>query len=60
MLNTSSETFKKELQNARIARGISAAELCRQLGISSGMISRYESETREDRVLPNPETLKKN
>ena len=59
MLSTSHPSFKTDLQTARIARGLSGAELGRNIGISTGMLARYESETRTDKVLPNPETLKK-
>lgn len=59
MLSTSHPSFKKDLKTARIARGLSGAELCRAIGISEGMMARYESTTRTDQVLPNPETLKK-
>jgi transcriptional regulator with XRE-family HTH domain len=59
VLSTTSPNFKKELKAARIAKGLSGAELCRMIDISEGMMARYESETRTDRVLPNPETLQK-
>lgn len=59
MLSTSSPNFKRELKTAREAMGLSGAELGRKAEITEGMISRYESETRADRVLPSPETLKK-
>jgi len=58
MLSLSSPTFRQDLKAARVAKGFSGAQLCRSIGISEGMLARYESETRADRVLPGPETLK--
>lgn len=59
MLSTSNKSFKSDLKNARLAMGLSGADLCRKIKISPGMIARYESEIRVDKVLPNPETLSK-
>lgn len=59
MLSTSHENFKRDLKTARIAMGLSGADLCRKIQISPGMIARYESETRTDKVLPNAGTLSK-
>lgn len=59
MLDTTSPTFRDELKAARKAAGLSGAALSTKIGISPGMVSRYESHNRNDGVLPGEETLRK-
>jgi transcriptional regulator with XRE-family HTH domain len=59
MLDTKSPTFRDELKAARKAAGLSGAALSTKIGISPGMVSRYESHNRNDGVLPGEDTLKK-
>jgi transcriptional regulator with XRE-family HTH domain len=59
MLDTSSPTFREQLKAARKAAGLSGAALSKKIGVSAGMVSRYESDNRNDGVLPGSDTLKK-
>jgi len=59
MLDTRSPTFRDDLKAARKAAGLSGAALSTRIGISPGMVSRYESHNRNDGVLPGEDTLKK-
>lgn len=59
MLDKKSPTFRDDLKAARKARHLSGAALSTAIGISPGMISRYESYNRNDGVLPGEETLEK-
>jgi len=59
MLHTNSPTFRDDLKAKRKAAGLSAAALSVKIGISPGMVSRYESHNRNDGVLPGDDTLKK-
>lgn len=59
MLDPKSPTFREELKAARKAAGLSGAALSTKIGISPGMVSRYESHNRNDGVLPGEDTLKK-
>lgn len=59
MLDIKSPTFRDELKTARKAAGLSGASLSTKIGISPGMVSRYESHNRNDGVLPGEDTLKK-
>jgi len=59
MLDSKSPTFRDELKAARKAAGLSGAALSTKIGISPGMVSRYESHNRNDGVLPGEDTLMK-
>jgi transcriptional regulator with XRE-family HTH domain len=59
MLDIKSPTFRDDLKAARKAAGLSGAALSTKIGISPGMVSRYESHNRNDGVLPGEETLRK-
>ena len=59
MLDTNNLSFREDLKLARKAAGFSGAALSKAIGISAGMVSRYESHNRNDGVLPGADTLKK-